>query len=308
MEIALKLAGQPALIPTKIEGGDPAGPQSAFFLPNLTGSWSLCTAGLAHPHTGEIRPVVFDHKLAKGRDDVVLVHLNHRLVQMALRLLRAEVWSPEGRQGLYRVTARRVPNHAAEMPVVAAHARLVVIGGDSHRLHEEVIAVAGVIQPDKKDRPFRRLNVGETQAALEAATTEPVSDRMQQQLQTLWPQVKPALMQALEARMRDRLAGMQRLLDERRAKDKNDIEAVLQELARAIEQELDEPAYQQLELFSVDERSQLSHNTAALRARLEQIPAEIEAEQAGIEARFADPQPRMFPVAVTFLVPERLNY
>ncbi len=272
----------------------------------MSGSWSICTEGLAHPHTGEIRPVVFDHKLAQGRDDVVLVHLNHRLVQMALRLLRAEVWSPEGRKGLHRVAARRIPNHAAEMPVVAAHARLVVIGGDSHRLHEEVITVGGIIQLGKKDRPFRRLNVSETQAALEAATDEPVSAKMQAQLQAQWERVKPALMQALEARMKDRLAGMQRLLDERRAKDMNDIEAILRELAAAIEQELAEPAYQQLELFSLDERSQLSRNTAALQARLEQIPSEIEAEQAAIQSRFADPQPRMFPVAVTFLVPERL--
>ena len=34
-------------------------------------------AGLAHPHTGQIRPIVFDHNLVRNRDDVVLVHLNH---------------------------------------------------------------------------------------------------------------------------------------------------------------------------------------------------------------------------------------
>jgi hypothetical protein len=33
-----------------------------------------------------------------------------------------------------------------------------------------------------------------------------------------------------------------------------------------------------------------------------------EKESAEIKARFADPQTRMFPVAVTFLVPERLNH
>jgi len=108
--------------------------------------------------------------------------------------------------------------------------------------------------------------------------------------------------------MRDRLAGMQRLLEERAAKESLDIEAVLRELARTIEEELAEPAYVQLELFSTDERSQLSRNTTALRARLEQIPAEIDAEQAAIQARFADPEPRMFPVAMTFLVPARLDH
>ena len=47
----------------------------------------------APAHRQEVRPVVFDHASAKGKDDVVLVHLNHRLVQMSLRLLRAEVWN-----------------------------------------------------------------------------------------------------------------------------------------------------------------------------------------------------------------------
>jgi hypothetical protein len=89
-------------------------------------------------------------------------------------------------------------------------------------------------------------------------------------------------------------------------KEMIDIQAVLTELAVAIKEELAEPEYRQLELWTDAERTQLSRNTQALRARLEQIPAEIEAEQEAIHARYADPQPRMFPVAVTFLVPERL--
>ena len=36
-------------------------------------------------------------------------------------------------------------------------------------------------------------------------------------------------------------------------------------------------------------------------------PSELEAEQAAIRARFADPQLRLFPVAVTFLAPERFD-
>ena len=74
-----------------------------------------------------------------------------------------------------------------------------------------------------------------------------------------------------------------------------------------IERELAAPEYRQLELWTSDERTQLTRNTQALRIRLEQIPGEIEAEQAAIRARFADPQPRLFPVAVTFLVPDRFD-
>ena len=55
-----------------------------------------------------------------------------------------------------------------------------------------------------------------------------------------------------------------------------------------------------------EERQQLERNMNALRARVREIPAEIQRETAAIKARFEDPQPRMFPVAVTFLVPERM--
>jgi hypothetical protein len=43
-----------------------------------------------------------------------------------------------------------------------------------------------------------------------------------------------------------------------------------------------------------------------VRRRLEQIRGESETEQAALRDRFTDPQPRMFPVAVTFLPSERL--
>ena len=87
--------------------------------------------------------------VSRGRDDVVLVHLNHRLPQMCLRLLRAEVWAEKGRSKLHRVTARVVPNDVLDTPAVIAHARLVVIGGDSFRLHEEIIATGGFIKDAK---------------------------------------------------------------------------------------------------------------------------------------------------------------
>ena len=55
-------------------------------------------------------------------------------------------------------------------------------------------------------------------------------------------------------------------------------------------------------------REQLERNMDALRAKVRSIPEEIARETAAIRARFADPQPRMFPVAVTFLVPRRRDH
>jgi SMC interacting uncharacterized protein involved in chromosome segregation len=115
-------------------------------------------------------------------------------------------------------------------------------------------------------------------------------------------------MDALDARMKDRLYGMQRLLEEREAKEIEDITAILTELKISIETELDEISKPvQLTYFSDNEREQLTRNLDSLRRRLQQIPDEIEAEIGSIQKRYADPQPRMFPVSVTYLVPENLS-
>lgn len=310
VQIALELAGQPPLLETTLHGvwPDPTGQRRTcpvFALPPLRGSWAASAEGQEHPHTGKIRPIVFDHELAKGRDDVVLAHLNHRLVQMSLRLLRAEVWSSEGRKKLHRVSARVVPDHITNTPLAIVYGRLVVIGGDSYRLHEEIIAAGGEISGGR----FRRLNVGQVQAAIEAMQRVEPGPAVKEDLARIWPDVATAAQSALSARAKERTDSLLRLLDERREKESNDITRVLEELATSIRNELadaDKPEQLQLDLFNESEREQYRRDIDALRARLAQIPAEREQEVAGIQMRYAEPQNRLFPVAVMFLVPERL--
>ena len=298
IEVALAVADQPSLIPSRTTDGKPCFQLPAF----KTSSWASCAEGLAHPHTQQIRPIVFDHAVAKGRDDLVLVHLNHRLAQRCLRLLRAEVWSLEGRKLLHRITTRVVPDHALDTPAVIAHARLVVIGGDSHRLHEEIIAAGGFIREER----FARMNVGQVEAALAAGTGEEPSESVKEKLFALFDDLAPSLRQSLEARMKDRTAGLQKKLAERAEKEANDIAAILTELKEAIEKELNDPEYIQPLLFSDPEREEFERNKNDLRARVREIPDEIERETESIRGRFANPQPRMFPVAVTFFVPDNL--
>jgi superfamily II DNA or RNA helicase len=312
VQIALELAGQPPLRPTEVEGlwPDPTGQSRTcpvFELPALRGSWAACSQGLEHPHTRQVRPIVFDHDLAKGRDDVVLVHLNHRLVQMALRLLRAEIWSPPGLRKLYRVTSRLVPNSVLDTPAVIAHARLMITSSDNQRLHEEIISAGGFFREGR----FARMNVGEVQRALEGAGVQlgstPAPPAMNARLTELWPSHEQPLYQALEARMRDRFAGLQKQLADRAEKEVKDITAILTELWDSIMAEvnkLEQPI--QLELFNPTERDQFERDRMSLRIRAEQIPHEIEQESGAIRARFVDPQAHLFPVAITYLVPERI--
>ena len=308
VEIALALAGQPPLIPAKMEGiwPDPNRKQCPIFhLPALRGSWARAAEGLVHPHTGETRPIVFDHALANGRDDVVLAHMNHVLVQMCLRLLRAEVWSPAGKKKLSRVAAATVPDDVLDSPAVFAHGRLVVIGGDSQRLHEEVIVSGGVLREGR----FSRMNVGEVRDALAARTTQEPSQAVKQRLASLWSKIEAPLMQSLEARVKERTAGLEKLLSERADKEVADITSIMKELEKSIATELKNPENAQLVLeFNSSEREQFERNVHSLEARVRTIPAEIAKETAAIRRRFSNPQPRMFPVAVTFLVPAKLAH
>jgi len=305
VQVGLELAGQPPLRETEVAGiwPDPTGRLEScpvFHLPPLKGSWARCSEGNPHPHTGKPRPIVFDPELASGRDDVVLAHLNHPLVQMSLRLLRAEVWSGTGQSKLHRVAARLVPSQALETPAVVAYGRLVVLGADSHRLHEEVITAGGVLREGR----FARMNVGETNAALAAGLPHAAPAAVRKRLQDLWPSHREALFQSLETRMRDRTKNLGKLLAERADKEAEDLRRIMEELAAAIRTELDEPPPSQLEFWAAPEREQLERNEASLRRRLEEIPAEIERETEQLRQRYAEPTPRLFPVAVCYLVPE----
>jgi hypothetical protein len=224
---------------------------------------------------------------------------------MSLRLLRAEVWSREGRKRLHRITARVVPDRVLRHPAMIAFARLVVIGGDRHRLHEEVITAGGLL---REGRFTRFGSLREMEEALNAATGREPSERVKEKLLNLWPRNSESLRQALEARMKERTESLKKTLTERADKEASDIKTIMTELLNAIQSQLDDPEFSQgfLPGLAPAEREQLERNVDALRARVRAIPAEIVREIEAIKSRFADPQPRMFPVAVTYLVPEML--
>lgn len=310
VRVGLDLAGQPALIPTEVGGiwPDPTGVRKAcsvFHLPALSSSWAQCTDGLAHPHTKKIRPIVFDPALAAGRDDVVLAHLNHRLVQMCLRLLRAEIWSL-GKQSkrLSRVSTCVVDDSALTHPAVIAHGRIVVLGGDNHRLHEEIITAGGALIEGR----FSRLNVGETKAALEAVTDTSAPAAIEVRFQALWPKHRDSLLAALENRRVERTKNLEKSFEELAEKEVNKLKSVMTELQRTIQNELDRKDSPQLLLdLGGDEpgQQQRDRDMAALRQRLKEIPEEIKLESEHLRSRFANPTARLFPVAVTWLIPRK---
>lgn len=306
VETALGLAGKPPLEEAELEGvwPDPEGKRvecPVFWMPRLDGSWAKCQVGLEHPYTGDPRPITFDHDVATENDDVVLVHLNHPLAEMCQSLLRREVWSSEGRL-IHRVSVRVVPDSELDQPAVVAHARLLVLGSLDQRLHEEIIMSGGRLREGR----FARMNVGQTKKVWEAGTEEDAPDSVKERFQDLWPKIEDAVRQSLAARASDRTAGLQKRLEEKRDREVGQITAILDELDRTIREELEAPPPEQLEMWKSEEQQQFERNVDGLRTRLASLPEERDREVAAIRERYASPEPRHFPVAITFLVPAKL--
>ncbi|MGE3419120.1 MAG: DISARM system SNF2-like helicase DrmD [Bradyrhizobium sp.] len=298
---ALHLADKPDLEPVTLAGA-PEG--TVFRLPPLSGSWSRCLEGLEHPYTQRVRPITFDHDVAKGRDDVVLVHLNHRLVQMSLRLLRAEIWARDDVKKLHRVTVRSLPDGRIEGPAVVVMSRLVVTGGNHHRLHEELTEAGGYL----RDAGFRREDrITEVRRWLDDSQSATLPDSLFDALRTRFDKQRDAVLAAVEARSKDRLRFLANTIDARKRQETEDIRQVLDDLERALKTELaTEPQPRQLDLFSEDERTQLKRDRTALEARLARIPQEREQEVRAIEQRHSNAIDHTFPVAVVLLIPDSL--
>lgn len=298
---ALRLADKPDLEPVAL----PDAPDGTVFrMPALSGSWSRCLEGLEHPYTQKVRPITFDHDVAKGRDDVVLVHLNHRLVQMSLRLLRAEIWARDDVKKLHRVTVRSVPDGRIEGPAVVVISRLVVTGGNHHRLHEELTEAGGYL----RDAGFRREErVTEIRRWLEESQPAALSASTFDALRTRFDKQREAVLAAVETRSKDRLRFLANTIETRKRKEADDIRQVLDDLERALKTEIAaERQPLQLSLFSEDERTQLRRDRAALEARLARIPQERNQELQAIEERHSNAIEHTFPVAVVLVVPNSL--
>ncbi|CZH02456.1 DISARM system SNF2-like helicase DrmD [Legionella pneumophila serogroup 1] len=304
VSVALELAEKPPLNTVSLPDA-PDG--SVFEVPIFIGTWGNATAGLEHPHTGKRRPITFDHEVAKGRDDVVLAHLNHPLVKMCLRLLREELWKLDDLKKLHRVSIKFVPNDKLTEPSVLVWSRLVITGGDYNRLHEEITISGGEL----KETGFSRIpQQGRLNELLEGAVTFHPKDVLMDKLTKLFENEESAVRAAIEARSKDRLRYLENTVTSRKESEIKDLMNILDELEKTINNELREDALpKQITLpgFEPEERNQISKDIETLRLRLARIPEERKLEKSVIEKRYERLTARTFPVAIVFLVPESLK-
>ena len=305
VEVGLELAGHPPLEELELVSEDGA-PLTAYRVPLLSGTWAPALEGLRHPHSGAVRPIAFDHDAIRQRDDVVLAHLGHKLVQLCLALLRAEVWAPSTERKLARVTARVVPSGAVSHPILAAHARLVLLAKDGSRLHEELLVVGGAIESGALSPLGRDELAGALRLAARVEPRPPAS-RVHKSLADLFERHEPVLQRELERARKARVKDLERVLEKRKKREKANVQVVMEELRAELSKKLEQPEPAQLPLFSDREKEQLKRNGEALRLRIAQIPADIAREQAAIEARYEGSEDRVFPVSITYVVPSHLG-
>ena len=303
VETALALAGKPPLEEVRVGSG--SGEVVAWRVPAFTDSWSEASIGLAHPHTGVVRPVTFDGEVIRDRDDVVLAHLNHALVRMSLRLLREEVWKTGANSKLNRVAVRSVPD--LQQPMAYVWSRLLIVGGDHLRLHEELCYSGGELKADS----YRREDVlGTLKKHLDAShPVDEVPTQVFEVLKSRFDKYEDSITKAYEARSRERLESLMSTLTHRKDSEVKDINTLLDELEQNIRKELDvendHERYQQMTFeFAEEDIQELKRDFAALRARLEQIPEERAKEIELVERHYSNPRSFTFPAAVLFLIPE----
>lgn len=298
VQVALDLADKPQLKQIAVGGEN----GNIFQVPILPGSWGRATLGLEHPHTGNRRPITFDHDVAKGRDDVVLAHLNHRLVKMCLRLLREEIWKLDDVKRLNRVVFRSVPNSELHTPAVAVWSRLVITGGDQHRLHEELTLAGGELE---HNRFSRIIQVGKLESMVTKSISFEPNKEIFSTLKERFERYENSIMSAVEARSKERLRFLENTLDRRMKSEITDVQTVLNELESSIKKELGKDGNPvQLSLFSAEELGQVQKDIQFLESRLARIPKERIEETKTVEKHYKNPVDRTFPVAVVFLLPQ----
>ena len=309
VDTALVLARQQPLTP---HTDDRQLAEGMLTVPTLTGSWQRASAGLTEKlrRDGEVPrqlPVTFDASVAKGRDDVVLAHLNHPLVAMSTRLLRAAVSTND--IGLHRVTAVLSDDPALEDVLVGAYSRFVLVGADGVRLHEEVLYAGGWAPENGRFRRLENLKTLDGFLSPALAAGVPASGPVTERLASRWPRIRDAVYSSVTWRSQTRRESLQRKLDQRREAERERITANLDQFAATLRGALhtaeDDGLFRLEQLKSKEEQAQYRKDRESWEQRLKRLGDERERELAAIDARYRDPKDHLFPVAVVFVLPRR---
>lgn len=309
LDRALQLEGHPGL-----EGvdGDLAGAGALLRRPPQ--AWGERVARSIRDPEGRVLTLVFDPEVARGRRDVALVHLSHPLMVRALGSFRKNLWSlglaPDHR--LSRVTYEVAPPGIDGL-VLVADIRLLAVGAQGQKLHEDQEALVYRVSPDKlvpADASLLSLlgpearypgiptALGERLAAV-ARRGEP---RLREELAELARAREAEVERKLKLQAEREVGQVTEMVRERR----DEITARLRNIRKQV-RSLD-TAQMMLDLpgWEPDELDQLRSDIQSLERRKADLDREARDLPEEIRLRYRMRHMRAFALGMRFLIPETL--
>jgi hypothetical protein len=185
--------------------------------------------------------------------------------------------------------------------LVTVITRLVLVGADGARLHEEVLLAARAVPAtgrsrrlEVEERRFEALRMA-VEAALDPDACRPTSRAAAQRLADTWPELRELLAGDVAARATVRKVALERELAGRQADELVRVDAITEHMRRTLTDALGEQAPVQ------PERGQLDADRAAWRSRLDGLDGERDRERAAVESRYRGVRELTFPVAVVLV-------
>jgi SNF2 family DNA or RNA helicase len=258
--------------------------------------------------TAPIRPVVFKDP-GHIDEDVVHLHLEHRLVQRLLGRFLAQGFVLDD---LARACVGQT-NDA--VPRVLLLGRLSLYGDRAARLHDEIVSVAarwtdpsarkGELRPYAEDAQEKSWDL--LLASVSEAGAAPVVPEVQKNILRSAPSDVAELLPYLQARCELVASKAIAKLEERGEREAREMVEILEGQKKRIERELAKVADPQQAFefkdFDGDEQRQLRDNAKFWRGRLDAIPREIAIEPERIRKGYAVRARRIEPVGIAYLWP-----
>ncbi|MFR9770677.1 DISARM system SNF2-like helicase DrmD [Nocardia sp. SC052] len=302
VDTALALAQQPALHDREPGIIEP---------PPLRSGWERTLEGIEDSLTGKLRPLTFDATLASP--DIVYAHLEHPLVAHSTRLLRSAIWGDAS--NLNRVAAVRatLPVEAGiEDVLLTVFARLVVVGSDGARLHEEIMLTGRALALTGRGKrlELEKPRYAQLRAAIENAL-EPDQCRLApqhvcEQVAADWARLEPLLAEDVQVRANERLSSLERALDRRRTDELDRTRGLFVQLRQTLQKAVDSDGSVQLSFddLNTTERHQVVRDREAWQTRLDGLDEETERELSAVSARYENVRELVFPFAVAVILPD----
>jgi superfamily II DNA or RNA helicase len=302
-------------------GSTPEGSPTRFVFPNLDTrhgadpSWSVTLDTLrAAPENGQsgfqwrkespIRPVVFEAP-AGIDDDIVQLHLQHRVVQRLLGRFLAQGF-------VHHDLSRACLAHSSDaIPRVVLLGRLSLYGVGAVRLHEEILTVTArwtapasrrsPLAPYARDAEARTLELLE--AALLPGSHRVVPPQIADRLQGSMPQDIEGLLLHLEKRGSESRADAEKKLSKRGDDEADSMRRVLEVQKRRVLAELGRYDQSQL-LLNIDlEKRQLESNRRYWDKWLANVDCDLTREPDRVRQFYQVASFRIEPVGLAYLWP-----